>query len=305
MNVVESTSLVPEEELIKNLAPHWRKRFLKAIGLIVENLGQAPAPSLDEIARQCAISPYHFHRMFRVIFHETPAQYIRRMRLQLAVGLLMESQKISVTDVAMYCGFSSSQAMAKVLKRELGLNAREIQAMIQDGRATEAESLVLKLGHPELKIDECIEKTMAKNIDFQVVEYPEQHYSVKPVQGAGVYELADFAYQNKGQPGQDLFLAVRYEELENEQQGGVAGYEVDTAKEANLTLPAGAYLVCKVRLSSEAGYMSAWDALYSWLVTHDYELDESGYCIEWIHNPDQLLQELTEMTLGLPLSKIK
>ncbi|MGI9283501.1 MAG: hypothetical protein ACR2PX_28300 [Endozoicomonas sp.] len=53
------------------------------------------------------------------------------------------------------------------------------------------------------------------------------------------------------------------------------------------------------------GYLAAWDALYSCLVTHDYELDESGYCIEWIHNPDKLLVDLTEMTLALPLAKMK
>lgn len=107
-------NLVPEVALLQPLPEHWQKRFADALTLMHQDWQQPR--SWQEIANASAISPSHFHRQFTELFHETPGQYLARLRLQHAVNLLMSQEQHSVTDVAHACGFSSSQALAKALK---------------------------------------------------------------------------------------------------------------------------------------------------------------------------------------------
>jgi AraC-like DNA-binding protein len=60
--------------------------------------------SIDEIARDAAVSPFHFIRLFRAIFGETPHQSRIRSRVDRAKHLLAVSD-YSVTDVCMEVGF--------------------------------------------------------------------------------------------------------------------------------------------------------------------------------------------------------
>lgn len=39
---------------------------------------------LHEMARLAAFSPHHFHRVFKAVTGETPAAYLRRLRLEAA-----------------------------------------------------------------------------------------------------------------------------------------------------------------------------------------------------------------------------
>ena len=172
MNEVRPVNLVPEQRLIKMLSPLWRARFEKGLSYILENLNTTPFPSWDKVAGQCAISPYHFHRMFKVIFGETPGQYVRRSRLQVAVYYLLNSKDYTVTEVALECGFSSSQSLAKALKRDLDMSAREIRGLRGKGSREGVERLMHKLGHPSENDDSCMESEMVEQLEFYIEERP-------------------------------------------------------------------------------------------------------------------------------------
>ena len=43
---------------------------------------------LHEMARLAAFSPHHFHRIFKTVTCETPADYLRRLRLETAARQL-------------------------------------------------------------------------------------------------------------------------------------------------------------------------------------------------------------------------
>jgi AraC-like DNA-binding protein len=65
-----------------------------------------PAPTVEVIAREVQVSPFHFIRQFEALFGVTPHQYRIQARLDRAMRLLAEG-RFSVTDVCMEVGFSS------------------------------------------------------------------------------------------------------------------------------------------------------------------------------------------------------
>jgi AraC family transcriptional regulator len=62
--------------------------------------------SLEDLAREACLSPYHFHRTFREVYSVTPHQYIQRLRLKLAARFLQETD-LPVAAVCAKSGFES------------------------------------------------------------------------------------------------------------------------------------------------------------------------------------------------------
>jgi AraC-type DNA-binding domain-containing proteins len=62
--------------------------------------------SLQQLARHCLVSPFHFSRIFKTIMNISPHQYLTGVRLNHAKVLMITSE-LSVTDVAFACGFNS------------------------------------------------------------------------------------------------------------------------------------------------------------------------------------------------------
>ncbi|MGK3987708.1 AraC family transcriptional regulator [Sorangium sp. So ce136] len=90
--------------------------------------------SIEDVARQAAISPYHFIRQFEAVFGVTPHQYRIRRRLELAKQLLAAGQH-SVTDVCMEVGFSSLGSFSALFAQRIGVPPsayrRRLRAMVQ------------------------------------------------------------------------------------------------------------------------------------------------------------------------------
>jgi AraC family transcriptional regulator len=81
--------------------------------------------TLDELAGVAAFSPFYFHRIFAAMVGETPAQYVRRLRVERAAQQLVAAPRKPVTQVALDCGFSGSAPFARAFKETLGMSASE------------------------------------------------------------------------------------------------------------------------------------------------------------------------------------
>ncbi|MDP3177105.1 MAG: AraC family transcriptional regulator [Spirochaetaceae bacterium] len=84
--------------------------------------------SLDDMAAAAAFSKYHFHRIFTAIEGESPAAYLRRLRLEHAANLLERRPDEPVTSVAMDCGFATPSAFARDFKARFGMSPRAFRA---------------------------------------------------------------------------------------------------------------------------------------------------------------------------------
>ncbi|KMM85895.1 transcriptional regulator, AraC family [Pseudomonas taetrolens] len=101
-------------QLKGGLAAHQRRQLVETIE---HHLGEPL--SIGQLAAQCALSPYHFARMFRESFGVPPHQYLLARRLARARDLLRNSS-LALGDVALACGFASASHFANRFKQHLG-----------------------------------------------------------------------------------------------------------------------------------------------------------------------------------------
>jgi AraC-like DNA-binding protein len=74
---------------------------------------------LEQIAGQASFSPYHFLRLFRGAFDQTPHQYLTKRRIAKAKELLAASD-LSVTEVCLAVGFDSLGSFSALFRRHVG-----------------------------------------------------------------------------------------------------------------------------------------------------------------------------------------
>jgi AraC family transcriptional activator of tynA and feaB len=82
-----------------------------------------PDLRLDDVARACAISLRYLHQLFHGT-GETPAEHLRRRRLERAQGLLATTG-LTITQVAYTCGFASPSTFSRTFRAHLGITPSE------------------------------------------------------------------------------------------------------------------------------------------------------------------------------------
>lgn len=75
--------------------------------------------TVDDLAAQACLSPNHFLRTFKQIFHQTPHQYLVEQRLLRAVHLL-HSTALTVTEIGLAVGFESLGSFSWRFRRRFG-----------------------------------------------------------------------------------------------------------------------------------------------------------------------------------------
>jgi AraC-like DNA-binding protein len=99
--------------------------------------------TLDAAARRAYLSKYHFLRVFRALYHETPAQYVRRRRIEWASRLLAHSE-LPVTQVCLRVGFESLGSFSSLFHREVGAPPNEFRRryFVMPGSVSRPERLI-------------------------------------------------------------------------------------------------------------------------------------------------------------------
>lgn len=108
------------------LAP-WAKR--RCMELMEERLSEDI--SLDELAAEARLSPFHFARMFKQSVGVPPRVYLTRLRLEKACELL-ESTDLPVTEIAMEVGYSSNQVLARLFFKHRHMTPSDYRRAVRD-----------------------------------------------------------------------------------------------------------------------------------------------------------------------------
>ena len=105
-------------------------RILTMMAYIQENF--AEKLTLEDIADSAAVSTRECLRCFRASIHQSPMEYLIEYRVQTAKKLL-ETTDLSITNIALRCGFNSNSYFTKLFHRSTGKtpNAyrKELQAL--------------------------------------------------------------------------------------------------------------------------------------------------------------------------------
>ena len=121
------------EELKNTLLQHVptknRDRLLTMLAFIQENYGEKL--TLEEIADSAAVSTRECLRCFRTAIRQSPMEYLIEYRVQKAKKLL-ESTDLSITDIALQCGFNSNSYFTKLFHRICGKTPNAYRKELQD-----------------------------------------------------------------------------------------------------------------------------------------------------------------------------
>jgi AraC family transcriptional regulator len=82
--------------------------------------------SVEGMAREAGLSPFHFSRLFKQTTGFTPSHYVSRERMEKARGLLRETDQ-SVIEIALEVGYASPGHFAKAFRRETGMTPVEFR----------------------------------------------------------------------------------------------------------------------------------------------------------------------------------
>ncbi len=104
-----------EEEETQNVSAHNLQAISQSIAYLEENYSQKC--TLDELAHAANFSPIYFHKLFKNITGQSPAEYLLRFRITKAQELLAATD-LPLCDIALQCGFTSQSYFNYVFRRE-------------------------------------------------------------------------------------------------------------------------------------------------------------------------------------------
>lgn len=84
---------------------------------------------LRQAARQACLSEFHFHRLFRAAFGETPHDFVTRLRMQRARQKLASGR--TVTDVCLEVGYESLGSFSSKFRVHFGRSPVEFQREVR------------------------------------------------------------------------------------------------------------------------------------------------------------------------------
>jgi AraC family transcriptional regulator len=87
--------------------------------------------SLDELAAEARLSPFHFARMFKQSVGVPPRVYLTRLRVEKACELL-EMTDLPITEIALEVGYSSSQVLARVFLKHRRMSPSDYRRAVRD-----------------------------------------------------------------------------------------------------------------------------------------------------------------------------
>ncbi|MCG9683320.1 AraC family transcriptional regulator [Vibrio sp. Isolate23] len=261
--------------------------------------------NLDKASKVANLSPFHLHRVFKVVTGETISEYIRRIRYEKAAQLLM-FQSSSITAVALECGFSSSQAMAKSFKTYIGVTPTQIkqcQTMQEYSALMRNSKIGSKLRKNGNEVGASLrysdfELKKQGNIDMKTVNLEKR--TVAYVRIVGPYgenyeEAVEKLYLwagAKGLQGECLFLYHDNPEITPadkcrtdialqvpEGTTGGSGVAIEV-------IPAGSYAVLRKTVEDKQQYEKYWNQLIEEIIAKKFELDQRP-CFELYHSYDE------------------
>jgi AraC family transcriptional regulator len=110
------------------LAAHLRRQLVEFIEAHL-----ADPLTLGQLAGMCALSEYHFARMFRESFGLPPHQYLLARRMEQARRLLRQTER-PLGDVALACGFASASHFSNRFRQVMGATPGEYRQALASAR---------------------------------------------------------------------------------------------------------------------------------------------------------------------------
>ncbi|USD62654.1 AraC family transcriptional regulator [Vibrio sp. SCSIO 43140] len=260
--------------------------------------------NLEVVAKKAHLSPYHFHRIFKVVTGETLNDFLRRLRLEQAANTLFYN-KPGVTEVALDHGFGSSQSMAKAFKKYFGITPTQIRdcddldQYAQLMRSSKIGHLLRNNGHESVSTTPYTDFEPYKwstQMEIRMIESGQLAF----VRVTGPYgnnyepavgKLYSWAGPNGLAAQTNVFIYHDNPEITPAEKcrtdiGLLLDSSVDTPAGIEMTeFEGGKYACIRKTITEKSQYSTAWEELMAQVVEQQLETDERP-CFELYHSYD-------------------
>jgi len=119
--ILDSIAMLLTHEIIRNIIKYKPQMVLQTDNMIINesikfiNISYEQEITIDILANHSNLSKSHFTKLFTDAIQVSPMVYLRTIRLQNAKKML-QTQKLTVTEVAQQCGFNSTSYFTKIFK---------------------------------------------------------------------------------------------------------------------------------------------------------------------------------------------
>jgi AraC family 4-hydroxyphenylacetate 3-monooxygenase operon regulatory protein len=87
--------------------------------------------SVDSMAAECGLRATQFVRYVKELTNQPPLHYLTQIRLEYATILLREKEGMAITEIALACGFGSSQYFATMFRKSLGISPSQFRCTLR------------------------------------------------------------------------------------------------------------------------------------------------------------------------------
>jgi len=269
----------------------YREEYINRINRVVDYIEKHidSELNLDLLADVAMFSAYHFHRIFSAFTGETLNSYIKRQRIERAANMLLKSPDITITEVALSCGYSSSSVFCRNFKERFGISANEYRETNDwiNSKKHQLDSKIGKWLSSEADYFCNVEILKLKGIIMENIEVKNMPaLNLVYTRHIGQFHLIGQAYgrlmQWAGARGllnnPNLKTVTVYHDnptitdIDKLRQSACITVEGDVKTEGEygkMTVPAGKYIVGRFEIGVD-GFEGAWNAVC-------HKLSESGY----------------------------
>jgi AraC family transcriptional regulator len=273
--------------------------------------------SVAKLAGIACISKYHFQRIFQSIVGETVGDFSRRVRAYRAMHKLTADLDKSITEIALECGFSSSQNFSKIFKsyfgltpsfvrteyhwRNWGIKMRRLQEKkIEDLQPAEWYLYNVYCNKRQLPIGKMPDSQAAPQV--QIKQMPATHVAYirtigphrRTIVDAKVKRLIQWA-RPKGLVQEGFrILVVRWCDTEITPEDKwihdvciTVPQSVKADRWVNVqTVPGGAYAVHHCQIGPDQHNEAWFNLILNWLISSDYQLDYRPFYQIYCSDPE-------------------
>ena len=103
-----------------------REEILKRLFLATDYIyaNYSTDVSLDELARVSCLSKFHFLRLFKLMFRQTPHQFVSAIRIEKAKRIL-QTGRLDVKTVASQTGFDNASSFSRMFRNQTGVSPNQ------------------------------------------------------------------------------------------------------------------------------------------------------------------------------------
>lgn len=296
----------------------------RAVTHIVTHLDQAL--DLGVVARAAALSPFHFHRVFRGMLGETPLELHRRLRMERAASRLLAGDA-PVTRIALDSGYDTHESFTRAFRAAYGSAPSEfrqkghtVDAAASDCAQPPSIQLAARCGvhfRADSVADFVFFSPGGHIMDVEIKQMPE--FRLGTVHHAGPYQQISEAFQRLGSiagpagllqhPGATM-IGVYHDDPETtppDQLRSEAGLSVPDgvplpAGLVEVRLPAGRY-ACVTHVGPYTGLPDVWARLIGqWLPQSGYQANNNLNFEIYRNNPMTAPPHELRTEIYLPLA---